>query len=471
MTTRSRILVSLLLILASLGLVAQSSPIKTRPNIIIILADDLGYGDIGCYGNQIIKTPNLDKLADMGIRYTDFYSSSPMCSPSRAGLLTGRAPYRTGIYDWIAPDSTMFLSIKEITIATLLKNSGYSTSLHGKWHLNGMFNSTRQTQPGDHGFDYWFGIQYNVQHLNPEGFFRNNKEVQTQGYACDIVTNDAISWLNIERKNDKPFFQFICYLEPHEPIMSPKELVDQYKEHNNKAEYYANVTNLDRSIGRLLQTLEDLDLAENTILIFTSDNGPAEYTPNGYFNKSHGSTGPLKGFKRHTFEGGLRVPGIIAWPGKIKAGSESNEPISNLDILPTICAIAGIKIPGDRTIDGSDFTPSFAGKKLKRRIPLHWEFYDPTSGPQTLIRDGNWILGAQWDVGDFHKAGRFSPTEVAIIKSSKPQKFSLYNIREDIHQDNDRSATNPKKLNQLKRKLLKIHKEVMEDAYYPAQIN
>ncbi len=437
-----------------------------RPNIIIIVADDLGYGDVGIFDNKIIKTPNIDQLAADGIKMTNCYSSSPMCSPARAGLLTGRAPYRTGVYDWIAPDSIMYLPKKEITIAKILKKSGYQTSSIGKWHLNGKFNTVNQPQPNDHGFDYWFGSQYSLKHFNPEGFYLNGEPKKTEGFACDIVADEAINWLEDIRNKDAPFFQYVCFLEPHEPIMSPQYLTENYQEYGIKAEYFANVTNLDQAIGRIINKLDELHLSENTLIFFTSDNGPAQYTPNGYFNKSHGSAGPLKGYKRHMFEGGIRVPGIFRWKGTIQPGQINDIPMSNVDLLPTICQLAGAEIPSDRIIDGADISAVFKNEVPKRNKPLNWHFYDPWGGPQSLLRDKDWIVTATWDVGDFHKKGRFSPEEVEIIKNSKLKYFQLYNIREDVHQDVDVAEQNPEIFEKLKKQLVESHRSVMNEAPY-----
>jgi arylsulfatase A len=463
-------LVWLLIVLLSALTISCNSyvhdgPFDESPNIMIILVDDLGYGDLGSYNHPVIKTPNLDAMAAQGLKLTSCYASAPMCSPSRAGLLTGRVPYRTGVYDWIAPDSTMYLPQNEITIASLLQDAGYQTCLTGKWHLNGKFNVEEQPQPNDHGFEYWFGVQFSLPHLNPEGFVRNGKAVETKGYACDIVAMETNDWLRNIRDKDKPFFQFVNFLEPHEPIMSPPDIVAQYGEYGIKAEYYANVTNLDQAIGQILETLDELELSENTLVIFTSDNGPAQYTPNGYFNKSHGSAGPLKGYKRHMYEGGIRVPGIIRWPDRIEGGNVSDVPISNVDIFPTLCRIAGIQPPTDRIIDGSDISPLFTGDEVIRKSPLHWHFYDPWGGPQSVIREGDYMVGASWDVGDFHAGGRFDPpSEVPIIKGSNLASFEMYNLTEDIHQDEDLKESNPELFRQMSEELIGLHKSVMQVA-------
>lgn len=435
------------------------------PNFLIILVDDLGYADLGSFGHPIIETPNIDRLSTQGLTLTSFYASAPMCSPSRAGLLTGRSPYRMGVYDWIAPDASMHMPLDEKTIATALRDAGYATALVGKWHLNGIFNSSEQPQPDDHGFDYWFGVQYSQPHLNPEGFVRNGAPVETPGYAAQIVADDAIQWLTEFGNSGQPFFQFVNFLEPHEPIMSPPELVKQYAEYGIKAEYFANVAHLDQAIGRILDALDTLKLTEDTFVLFTSDNGPAQYTPDGYFNKSHGSAAPFRGYKRHMFEGGIRVPGIVRWPGHTRAGQISDEPISNVDILPTLSKIAGIPVPGNKPIDGADITPVFDGGSPKRSTPLHWHFYDPWGGPQSLLRKDEWLLAAYWDVGIFHEyKAYFDPSESKIIQNSKLSRFELYNIRNDIHQDHDVSGKNPERFESMKRELIKLHSDVMQDA-------
>jgi arylsulfatase A len=436
----------------------------TRPNFLIILVDDLGYADLGSFGSEVIMTPNIDRLASQGARFTDFYASAPMCSPSRAGLLTGRTPYRFGVYDWIPPEGPTHLPQSEITIATLLQNAGYSTAHIGKWHLNGLFNSAEQPQPDDHGFDYWFGVQYSQPHLNPKGFYRNGTPVETPGYAAQIVADEAIEWLNSAAESAQPFFQFVNFLEPHEPIMSPPDLVEHYAEYGIKAEYYANVTHLDQAIGRILDSLGSLGLSENTVVLFTSDNGPAQYTPDGYFNKSHGSAAPFKGYKRHMFEGGIRVPAVVRWPGHVDAGSTVSEPVSNVDIMPTLAAIAGVETPQDRIIDGASFSPSFSGESIDRETPLHWHFFDPWGGPQSLLREGDWILAAYWDVGIFHEyRAIFNVAEIETIRNSKLERFELYNIRDDEHQDSDISATNPERFASMKTTLIELHQSVMSN--------
>jgi arylsulfatase A len=463
----SLLFLALLLLVAPVKAFSVTADVTNddRPNFLVILVDDLGYGDLGVYGNEIINTPNIDKLAEEGMQLTNFYASAPMCSPSRAGLLTGRTPYRMGVYDWIAPNADMHMPASEQTVATLLRDAGYATALSGKWHLNGRFNSAEQPQPNDHGFQYWFGVQYSQPHLDPKGFYRNGLPVETPGYAADVVANDAVNWLSNTRDKNKPFFQFVNFLEPHEPIMSPPELVKKYQSHGIKAEYYANVDKLDQAIGKIIHALDEQKLRENTLVIFSSDNGPAQYTPDGYFNKSHGSAGPLKGFKRHMFEGGIRVPGIVRWPDGLTAGKTSDQAVSNIDILPTLLALANVSLPTDKPLDGIDLSPIFTAKALKRTVPLHWHFYDPWGGPQSLLRQGDFVLAASWDTGDFHpKKAIYNPKEKSIIDNAKLSDFELYDLKQDIHQDHDVTELHPILFKQMKAKLIALHAEVMAES-------
>jgi arylsulfatase A len=204
---------------------------KPRPNFVVVLADDLGYGDLACFGHKTVKTPNLDQFANEGTRLTNCYAAAANCSPSRCGLMTGRTPYRVGIHNWIPMYSPMHVRKREITIAALLRQAGYATCHVGKWHLNGQFNMVGQPQPSDHGFDYWFSTQNNAlpTHHNPDNFVRNGKPVgKLKGYAAQLVVDEAIEWLTEKRDVQKPFFLYVCFHEPHEPIASAKRFTDLY---------------------------------------------------------------------------------------------------------------------------------------------------------------------------------------------------------------------------------------------------
>ena len=448
----------------------QSAHAAERPNIVIMLADDLGYGDLSCYGHDYIRTPNIDRLAGQGWRCTQFYAAAPMCSPSRAGLLTGRTPNRTGVFDWIAHDGTsaMHLPRFEITIATLLRQSGYQTALHGKWHLNSRFNSPEQPQPNDHGFDYWFATQFSPNHLNPKGFVRNGKSLGRQeGYACQIVVDDAIRWLQ-QRDTLLPFFQFVSFHEPHHPVASPPNLVQKHlgssTKKKNKAIYFANVENLDAAVGRYLKTLDELAIAENTIVIFTSDHGP-QSLGSGIFQHSYGRTGDLRGRKRYLWEGGLRVPGIIRWPGKLMSVLMPS-PISFVDLLPTFAEISGYEVPSDRVIDGTSVVPLMMNKPFIRSKPLHWHFYSPLAGPQSVIREGKWMLGASWSTGlePFKRGTRHISKFEHLFAEATLMSFQLFDIEQDSSQENDIAIQHPAVVKRLSRRLIELHNSVKTDS-------
>jgi arylsulfatase A len=446
-----------------------NSKVDDRPNILVILCDDLGYGDLACYGNPTIKTPRLDQLAAEGLRLTSCYSAAPVCSPSRAGLLTGRTPSRIGIYDWIPGGHVMHLPREEITIATLLRDSGYATCHVGKWHLAGKFNSSEQPQPGAHGFQHWYATQNNAgpSHANPRNFVRNGEAVgQQQGYACQLVADEAINWLKShttqETESKQPFFLFACFHEPHEPIASPDEIVVQYPNATKRGEalYYANVTNMDRAVGRLLDALDELQLAEHTLVIFTSDNGPE--TLNRYQGawRSHGTPGLLRGMKLHLYEAGIRVPSIIRWPGHTTAGAESDQPVCALDILPTLCNVAGIDAPADRALDGANFLPLLSGEEIDRSTPLYWHYHRAVGEPKAAMRVGEYVILGKWDGPQLNPGGGFQRGDMSAIKDSQLVEFELYNISADISQQHNLAAEQPQKLAELVEMLKKKYREV-----------
>lgn len=432
-----------------------------RPNFLVILCDDLGYGDLGCYGHPRIKTPHLDKLAAEGLKLTSCYASAPVCSASRAGLLTGQTPTRIGIYDWIPANHPMHLTKEEITIATLLQQGGYSTCHVGKWHLNGMFNKAAQPQPGDHGFDHWMSTQNNAgpSHENPKNFVRNGKPVgPLTGFSCQLVADEAMQWLESGRNKEKPFFQFVCFHEPHEPIASPPELVKDYDDvtPTDKAQHHANITNMDRAVGRLLAKLDELKLADNTLVFFTSDNGPETLNRYKTANRSHGSPGELRAMKLWLYEGGIRVPGIIRWPAAKRQGATSDEPVSNVDLLPTFCELADVKLPA-RTLDGASIAGFLQGdEQVDRATPLYWHYIHALGRPRAALRQGDWMILGNWRAG--------TPQTVAAGKTAELAIFELFNLREDIGQKHNLAESHPEKLRELSKLLNEKYRDVQGQA-------
>ncbi|MCX5672147.1 MAG: sulfatase-like hydrolase/transferase, partial [Planctomycetota bacterium] len=254
---------------------AAAAPSLRRPNFIVILCDDLGYGDLACFGHPAIKTPNLDRLAADGMRLTECYSAAPVCSPSRAGLLTGRCPIREGIADWIPNNSPIHLKKEAVTVARLLKSAGYATCLAGKWHLSGKMDGSQPT-PGDHGFDHWMATQNNAapSHRNPTNFVRNGEKAgPLEGYSSTLIVDEALRWLK-GRQEGQPFFLFLTFHTSHEPVATADEFARRYPDvdHPNRAIYYGNVTQMDHEVGPLLKALDEIGLARGTLIFFTSDN-------------------------------------------------------------------------------------------------------------------------------------------------------------------------------------------------------
>ncbi len=456
-----------------------AAPAAPRPNFVVILCDDLGYGDLGSFGHPTIQTPVLDRLAASGIKFTSAYSAAPVCSPSRVGLLTGRSPNRAGVFDWIpevkqasaAKDSRHLVHLRkqEITLPALLKQAGYATALAGKWHGNALFNHPAQAQPNDAGFDHWFGTQNNAapSHANPDNYVRNGQPVgRLEGYSCQLAAREAIGWLEQlrARQPEQPFFLYIPFHEPHEPVASPADLVAKYRplaQSEDQAQYFANVENMDRAVGEILAALDRLKLAENTVVFFSSDNGPETLNRYPAANRSHGSPGPLRGMKLWTTEAGFRVPGIIRWPGKIVAGKVNDEPVSSLDLLPTFAALAGAKIPADLKLDGTDIQAAFRGQPITRPQPLFWAYYNATNEQRVALRDGPWKLLAKLDGGKLPKLPNINARNVSAVRDAKLTDFSLYRISGDIGEARNVAAEEPERLQTLSAKMETLYRELV----------
>jgi arylsulfatase A len=479
-------LLGLLLIIGSFVGMPGSEAAETRPNFVVILCDDLGWGDLGCYGHPHIKTPNLDRLAQQGIRLTNCYSPAPVCSPSRVGLLTGRSPARAGVVDWIPEvkegnkntqsDSRSLVHMRqeEVTLPRLLKEAGYATALSGKWHCNSMFNSTAQPQPNDAGFDHWFATQNNAgpSHENPKNFVRNGVSVGPQkGFSCQIVANEAIQWMK-QTKSEKPrnpFFLYVAFHEPHEPVVSPPELVAKYRSvaiNEDQAQYFANVENMDNAVGRILEALAQQGTAENTFVYFSSDNGPETLDRYPNANRSHGSAGHLRGHKLWTTEAGFRVAGIMRYPkgmtDKIKSGNVIDQPISSLDLLPSFVSLAGAKVPAGLHLDGVDFGPLFSGETIRRNKPLFWFYWAAINDQRVAMRDGDWKVLAKLDGGSAPTRSNLNASNVDSIRNAKLTDFSLFDLTKDPGEQNDLATQEPQRLAQMKESLERLYKEVTQ---------
>lgn len=424
---------------------------QSRPNIVLFLADDLGYGDLACYGHPVIQTPHLDKFASQGLRLTQCYSAGAVCSPSRSALLTGRTPYRNGVFTWIPAGREPHLRTSEITIAKLLHEQGYATCHVGKWHLNGFFNNPRHPQPNDHGYDWWMATQNNAapSHKNPTNFVRNGQPVgKLDGFSAPLVVNEGIEWLKQRGDSKQPFLLSIWTHEPHLPIESDPKFQELYQDipDADQRQHHGNISQLDAAFGRLMTTLDELKLTDNTLVIFTSDNGPEG---NGLTGKNRGSTGGLRGRKRDVFEGGIRVPGLIRWPGHVRAAQTNPTPVIGSDFFATICEATKTPLPSDRVLDGGSLLPLVSGKELagkeeaekasvQRQRPLYWRCPIALEWAQTAMRIGDW----------------------KIVADEKLTRFELYNIEADPQEKKELSATQPAKFAELQERLKKLNAEI-----------
>ena len=349
-------------------------PADERPNIILIFADDLGYGDVGCFDKQCpFKTPNLDRMAAEGARLTSFYVPTPYCAPSRGTILTGRYPFRHSVVRNPAPDvgqSNFGLSQSEVTIAELLKSLGYATAAYGKWHLG----HKREWLPRTQGFDEYFGILYSNDML-PVQLIQNEEVAEYPVVQASLTRRYTEHTLRfIEQNKDRPFFIYLPHAMPHKPLAAS----DHFYTPETRGDLYADViAELDAAVGEVLDKIKQLSLDKQTLVIFTSDNGP-------WYG---GSTGGLRGMKGRTWEGGLRVPMIARMPGVIPDGIVNDAPAATIDILPTICKLAGAATPDDRVIDGGDLMPQL--KAANAPSPHDAIFGMHSSSPAT-IRSGNW---------------------------------------------------------------------------------
>ncbi len=394
---------------------AQAAPAaeKRPPNIVVLFADDLGYGDLGCYGHPTIRTPNLDRMAREGLRFTQFYSAAPVCTPSRAALLTGRLPIRTGMCSGkrsvLFSDSTGGLPEGEITIAQALKTKGYATACVGKWHLGHL----PQYLPTRRGFDRYFGIPYSND-MNPRPLMRDEKVIEQPAVLATLTpryTDEAVAF--IKESRDKPFFLYLAYTYPHVPLAAS----GQFKGTSARGLYGDVVEELDASVGRVLATLRDEKLADETLVLFTSDNGPWLSQ-----RERGGSAGLLREGKGSTWEGGVREPALAWWPGRIAAGTLSGELGSTMDIFSTCLTLAGAAIPQDRPIDGVDLSPVLFGTgKGNRQVVYYYR-----QSELTAVRKGPWKIHFKTQPGyGPQKAVVHDPPILFHLEHDPSEKYDL----------------------------------------------
>lgn len=401
-----------------------ASEIKKNPNIVFIFVDDQGYYDLGCYGATEVETPNIDALAEKGIRFTDYYAAAPICSPSRAGLLTGCYPRRTGNEIWVhRPDAETGIPPSRLTLAELFKNSGYKTACIGKWHLG----FSEQYLPKNQGFDHYYGILHNldsweISHFEEEGgmpLLRNGEVVQRNPNPGDLTrlyTEEAISWMEKQRAQKKPFFMYLPHTMLHHPLGVSKE----FEGSSNWGLYGDAIQEMDFYVGQIVEALERLEIADETILMYVSDNGR---------QGGRNSNQPIRGSKLTTYEGGLRVPCIAYGPGIIAEGVTSKVVCHAMDWYPTLASLVGISIPDKVILDGRDLSPLFKGEtnevpafnqgfSLNAEVPLRRDFhqdqewgsvftreeyinaffYHGSHGALAAVRSGKWKLALHPDL-------------------------------------------------------------------------
>ncbi len=437
-------------------LLAAKAAAKKKLNFIVILVDDLGWTDLTCFGSKYYQTPNLDRLASQGMKFTDAYAACAVCSPTRAAVMTGRYPARVGVTDWIrarfqggkipadkknpsgyapsrrkvlCPRNPYWMELDEVTVAEALKPAGYTSCHIGKWHL-GM----DQWYPDKQGFEYNIGgcdfgqppSYFDPYERGRQGGIPTLKGRKKGEYLTDREGDEAVNF--IRKHKDKPFFLYMAHYAVHTPIQAKANLIAKYKArkttNQKNATYAAMVESVDDSTGKILAAVDELHLADNTVVIFTSDNG-------GLLGPTHNA--PLRAGKGYPYEGGIRVPLIVRWPGVAKPGSVSAEPVTSVDYFPTICAAAGVKPPAGRAIDGKDLMPLLKQTGGLKRDAIYWHFPHYRGGimPYSIIREGKWKL----------------------IKRYDGKEFELFNLKDDISESKDLAAQMPEKVKQLDAKL------------------
>jgi arylsulfatase A-like enzyme len=394
---------------------AQAGTKTRKPNVVILLADDMGYADVGFHGCTDIPTPNIDSLARQGVRFSSGYVSGPYCSPTRAGMLTGRYQNRFG--HEFNPGGAAGLPLQETTLANRLQSLGYATALIGKWHLGG----SPKMHPMARGFQEFFGFLGGAHsYVTSAGIQRGTQPANEKEYLTDALAREAVAFIDKHAKD--PFFLYLAFNAVHTPMEATDKYLERFPKIQDKMRrtYAAMLSAMDDAIGQVLAKLREKGLEEDTLIFFFSDNGGPTMvgtTINGSRNF------PLRGSKRQTLEGGIRVPFIVAWKGRLPAGKVYDHPIIALDVYPTALAAAGKEVPGDWKIDGVNLLPYLQGKNDKAPHDfLFWRF-----GEQMAVRHGDWNLVR------YEKSG-----------------LQLYNLKNDIGQKNDLASTQPERLRELK---------------------
>lgn len=374
---------------------------QERPNIILMMADDLGYGDTGFNGNEIIQTPHLDQMAKEGVLLRHFYAGGPVCSPTRGTCLTGRHHFRYGVFS----ANVGHLPKQEITIAQILKSKGYVTGHFGKWHLGTLDRvisskgkkrkpAENYAPPWDRDYDRSFVTESAVSTWDPglgkravnnpfydDGVAVDPEHESLRGGASRVVVDRVVPFMKNSIQNEDPFLAVVWFHAPHEDIKAGPEYLKKYEGYGEAAHYYGCITELDEQVGRIRRTLDELGVADNTLIFFCSDNGPEGKKAGG---RRAGTTGGLRGRKRSLYDGGVRVPALACWPGRLKAGSTVDVPCSTLDYFPTIAELVGYEVPLSRTIDGEDIFPIIAGQKVARNKSIPFRHGSGAS----LVKDG-----------------------------------------------------------------------------------
>lgn len=426
-------------------------PAAAAPNIVLIMADDLGYGDLGCYGHPTIRTPNIDGLADDGMKFLQFYSASPLCTPSRVALLTGRLPIRTGLNRVLSPIAKRGIRSREITIAEALKSRGYATACVGKWHLGRL----PKFLPTRHGFDSYFGIPYSndmsrrtkpghpvyrMKIVPPLPLMRDKKIIEREPDQSQLTkryTSEAVQFITAASQAGKPFFLYLPHTFPHPPLHAS----EQFAGKSPRGLYGDVVEEIDWSTGQILGTLRELGVEDNTLFIFTSDNGP-------WLAKKQegGSAGHFREGKGSTWEGGVRVPFIARWPGRIPAGVVTQAFATLMDLFPTCAKLAGAEIPDDRVYDGEDLSPVLFDNQPGREPLMFYWFREKLRA----VRRGPWKLHVVTN----------SPAN-GTREKVKHDPPLLYNLSEDPSETHDVAASHPDVVGDLL-DLMERHKKAIK---------